>query len=349
MLELVLVITGLIAVSFLCSLLESVILSLSRPYIQVLVDRKRRSGTLLKKMKERIDSPIAAILTLNTISHTVGAAISGAIAVELFGVRWMGVFSAVLTFLILILSEIIPKTIGARFWKELSPASAYILRFMILVLTPLIIPINAISRLLTKGSIGDHVSKAEIYNFVRIGYHQGVLDQTELGLVENLFSLRDVRVKEIMTPRPVVTWLSGEQTVGELRGKAASLRFSRIPLYDGAENRVTGVVLRRDIMNRLAGKKHETTLASLGSKPEFIPETMTVLKLLTWMVNGRIHFAVVLNEFGDFVGIVTLEDAVETLLGMEIVDESDAVVDMRALARELQRPKARDRAKKKKR
>ncbi|MBN2078709.1 MAG: HlyC/CorC family transporter [Spirochaetes bacterium] len=346
MLELTLVITGLIAVSFLCSLLESVILSLSRPYIQVLVDRKRRSGTLLKKMKERIDSPIAAILTLNTISHTVGAAISGAIAVELFGVRWMGVFSAVLTLLILILSEIIPKTIGARFWKELSPPSAYILRFMILALTPLIIPINAISRLLTKGSIGDHVSKAEIYNFVRIGYHQGVLDQTELSLVENLFSLREVRVRDIMTPRPVVTWFSRESTVGDLRGEVASLRFSRIPLYDSGENHVTGVVLRRDIMDRIAGKKFNASLASLGAKPEFIPETMTVLKLLTWMVKERVQFAIVLNEFGDFVGIVTLEDAVETLLGMEIVDESDAVVDMRLLALEQNRTTLKNKKKK---
>ncbi|TFH38210.1 MAG: CBS domain-containing protein, partial [Chrysiogenales bacterium] len=148
-------------------------------------------------------------------------------------------------------------------------------------------------------------------------------------------------------PRTVVVWFPADATIRELRGKAALLRFSRIPLYDGRENRIAGVVLRRDIMDRIAGKKLDVPLSELAVRPEFVPETMTALNLLTMMVGRRTHIAIVLNEFGDYVGIVTMEDAIETLLGMEIVDETDAVVDMRVLA--LDRNKAGVKRKKKKR
>lgn len=333
MIELILVIVGLLIVSFTCSVLESIILSISRPYIQILIDKNMRSGKILKDLKNDIDKPISAILTLNTISHTVGAAVSGAIASSLFGSQWMGLFSAVLTFLILVFSEIIPKTIGAHYWKSLSPASAYLLKGFIIILKPLIIPLNFFSALFMRDNPAALVSKAEIYNFIRMGHKQGVVGSSEFEIIQNLFNLREIRVRDIMTPRTVVFWLDPELTVENVHKEKIKLNFSRIPLYIPRSNTVTGIVMRRDIMDKIAEKKMDATLKKLGTKPEFVPETISVLKLLNRLVTTKTHLAVVLNEYGDYTGIVTIEDAVETLLGMEIVDEFDPAVDMRELAR----------------
>ena len=219
MLKLTLVIIGLLAVSFLCSILESVILSITRPYIQVLIDKKERSGQMLKNMKDHIDEPIAAILTLNTISHTAGAAVSGAIALQIFGSQWMALFSALLTLLILVFSEIIPKTIGANYWKKLSPASAWILKVMIILLKPLIVPINFLSKAISHGDTSDAVTRAEIKNFIQLGHRQGSIEQKEYLVVENLFSLKSVTVSEIMTPRSVVFTLDDSWLVSDVLEK----------------------------------------------------------------------------------------------------------------------------------
>ncbi len=332
MIELFLVVTGLLIISFICSVLESVILSITRSYIQLLVDKKTHSGIILKDLKNNIDRPIAAILTLNTISHTVGAAVSGAMALSIFGSQWIAFFSAILTLLILIFSEIIPKTIGTHYWKSLGPASAYMLKALIFILTPFIVPVNFLSRLFMHDDPASFVSKAEIYNFIRMGHKQGVIGASEFEIIENLFKLRDVKVKSIMTPRTVVFWLEPDLSVNELHKSKKKLNFSRIPLYDPLNIRITGIVLVRDIMNKIAEKKMDITLKSLSKKPEFVPETMSVLKLLNHLVSIKTHLGVVLNEYGDYTGIVTIEDAMETLLGMEIVDEFDPVVNMRALA-----------------
>ena len=332
--DLILVITGLLIISFVCSILEAVILSISRPYIQLLIDKNSYAGRILKKLKNNIEEPISAILTLNTISHTVGAAISGALAVRIFGSQWMGLFSAVLTLMILIFSEIIPKTLGAQYWKSISPASAYILRAMILVLKPVLVPVNLVSRLFSVNNPGSLVSKAEIYNYIRIGHSQGVLGSSELSIIGNLFTLRETRVREIMTPRTVVFWLSPDETVKDIQSKNTKLQFSRIPLYESQSNSVAGIVLRRDIMDAIREKNTAVRLSTLAVKPHFIPESITVLKLLNWLVSNKTHIAVVLNEYGDYTGIVTIEDTIETLLGIEIVDEFDPAVDMQELARE---------------
>lgn len=331
--NLVLVIIGLLVISFICSILESVILSVSRPYIQLLIDKNSHSGYILKKLKNRIDEPIAAILTLNTISHTAGAAVSGALAMNIFGSSWMGAFSAILTLLILIFSEIIPKTLGAQYWKSLSPMSAYLLRGMIFILKPFIIPMNLFSKLLSRENPGSLVSKAEIFNYVRLGHSQGVLGASEVSIIENLFSLRNTRVKEIMTPRTVAFWLPPDMTVKEIQKSSIRLQFSRILLYEGQENRVPGIVLRRDIMDHIRDKKTQVKLLDLSTKPQYVPESTTVLRLLNWLVANKTHIAVVLNEYGDYTGIVTIEDAIETLLGTEIVDEFDPAEDMQLVAK----------------
>ncbi|MBN2158170.1 MAG: DUF21 domain-containing protein [Spirochaetes bacterium] len=332
MIDLILVVTALVTLSFLCSIMESVILSISRPYIRILLDSKKHYGSILKRMKDDINEPIAAILTLNTIAHTVGAAVAGAIAAELFGSRWMGLFSAILTLLILVLSEIIPKTIGARYWKLLSRPSAYLLRSLIFILKPLLVPMNFISRLFARADQGEQVSKAEIFNFMRMGYDQGVIEKSELMIMDNLLKLRDVRVKDIMTPRQVVEYLEPDQKIGDIRETVPGLNFSRIPLYNSRTNRIFGSVLRRDLMKLIHEKKFNKSIRSLSGKPEYIPDATSVLKLVKQFVKKGVHLGFVINEFGDYTGIVTLEDAIETLLGVEIVDEYDPVVDMRALA-----------------
>ncbi len=333
MLQLVTVVTGLIAISFLCSVLESVILSISRPYIQTLIDKKMKEGIVLQKMKNNIEEPIAAILTLNTMSHTAGAAISGALAIEIFGSQWMGLFSAILTLLILVFSEIIPKTLGTRHWKSLSKPSAIILRIMILVLKPLIIPINWISELFARNNPGTLVSKAEIFNFARMGFRQGVLNSQEFAIIENLFQLKNKLVKDIFTPRTVVFTLPVQTKISAIKKNKIVLKFSRIPLYDNENNIVTGFVLRRDIMDHIQNHRTNKSLQEMEKKIESIPETITVLDLLHFLVQKNIHLAAVHNEYGDYIGVVTLEDALESLLGQEIVDEFDFAADMQQLAK----------------
>lgn len=331
MIELSLVIIGLIAVSFLCSLLESVILSISRPYIQTLIDKNNQSGKLLWRFKNKIEEPITAILTLNTISHTVGAAVSGAMALSIFGSEWMALFSGLLTLLILVFSEIIPKTLGANYWKSLSPLSAYILKFMVIVLKPLIIPVNFLSSLLTKGNPGALVSKAEIYNFIRMGYRQGVLNSPEFNILENVFKLKTIPIKDIMTPKKVTFTLISDETIESANQKRNQIHFSRIPLYDPKSKKITGIVLRRDIFNKVVESQTKISLQSISSPPKFVYENGSTLKLLIDLIANKIHLAVVLNNDSDYSGIVTLEDAIETLLGKEIVDEFDIIDDMRKL------------------
>ncbi len=331
--QLIVVVFAVLTISFLCSLLEAVLLTMTRPYIQILIDRKNRSGRTLLRLKERIEEPISAILTLNTIAHTVGATVSGALALQVFGSEWMALFSAALAFLVLTFSEIIPKTLGAHYWKSLGPFSAYTLKWMVFLLKPLIVPMNALSRWLRKGAEVPPMSKEEIRNAVRIGYFLGVLQPPEFEIMENLFRLRSVLVKDIMTPRTVAYWLPPDQKINDLFERREQLSFSRIPLYNAHENTIEGVVMRRDIMTKIAEQQTDLELKALARPPEFIIEKITVYKLLNLLVSQGIHLAIVLNEYGDFTGIVTMEDAIETLLGKEIVDEYDEVVDMRELAR----------------
>jgi len=290
-------------------------------------------------LKENIDQPISAILTLNTISHTVGAALSGAIAIELFGSRWMAAFSAILTFLILIFSEIIPKTLGAHYWKQLGPLSAYILKVLIYLLKPLIIPIHYLSRLFTRGDPASIVSREEIINYIRLGYFQGVFESPEYKIMENLFLLETIRVKEIMTPRTVVFWIDKDWKVSNIIKNNVQLQFSRIPLYDPKENRITGIVLRRDIMNHIADKKLTIPLHQLANKANYVIDSISVYRLLNHFITNSLHISIVLNEFGDYIGIVTMEDAIETLLGVEIIDEFDKEVDMQEVAEKLRKQK----------
>jgi len=334
MIELVVVVLSLLGISFFCSMLEAVILSIEYPYIQRMIDDGHQAGNLLLRFKKKIEEPIAAILTLNTISNTVGAAISGAMAAKIFGSQWIALFSAVLTFLVLTCSEIIPKTLGAHSWRTLGPFSAYLLRGIVLVMKPILTPILFLTRLLRPADSEDRIRKSDIINFIRIGYFQGVVHPDEFEIMKNLFQLHSINVKSIMTPRTVVFCLSSEQTIEELIKNQPSLQFSRIPLYNVPEDTIEGVVLRRDIMDLVAKQRTNLQVKSIARPAQFIPETISVYKLLNQLIANKTHLAIVLDEYGGFSGVVTLEDAIETLLGREIVDEFDPAVDMQKLARE---------------
>ncbi len=333
MVVLILVVCVLLTVSFLCSMLEAVLLSVRYPYIQSLQDRKSRAGSLLLRFKEQIEEPISAILTLNTISHTIGAAVSGAMALQLFGSKWIALFSACLTFLVLICSEIIPKTLGAHYWKTLSPFAAYLLQGMVVGMKPILIPIRSLTGLLRGKDSEAGISKTDIINTIRIGYFQGVIQPSEFEIMHNLFQLQSIKVRDVMTPRTVVFWLSPDQTVEEILGQQERFYFSRIPLYNVDKDAVEGVVLRRDIMSQIAQKKTDLQVKTMARPPVFVPEKISVYKLLNQLIATKTHLAVVLDEYGGFIGVVTMEDAIETLLGKEIVDETDPVEDMRKLAR----------------
>lgn len=330
---LILVVFVLLSLSFICSMLEAVLLSMRYPYIQSLKDRNSRAGHLLMKFKEQIEEPISAILTLNTISNTIGAAVSGAMALQIFGSKWIALFSASLTFLVLICSEIIPKTLGAHYWKTLGPLAAYLLQGMVVGMKPILIPIRSLTALLRSEDSETGISKADIINYIRVGYLQGVIQPSEFEIMDNLFQLQIIKVRDVMTPRTVVFWLSPDQTIDELLARQERLYFSRIPLYNVDTDAIEGVVLRRDIMSRIAQKKTDLRVRDLARPPEFVPETISVYKLLNQLIVTKTHLAVVLDEFGGFTGVVTMEDAIETLLGKEIVDEFDPVEDMRKLAR----------------
>lgn len=323
-----------LGVSFLCSLLESAILSTPPSYVAMLAQRKTGSGLLLRRLKEHIDRPLAAILTLNTVAHTIGAAGVGAQAQKVFGSKWVTLTSIVLTLLILVLTEIIPKTLGAVYWKRLTGFVAYTLRAMIILCLPFVVGFEWLSRRVASGERKTSVTREEILSVATLGLHQGTLVENESRLIRNVLLMRAIRVSDVMTPRPVVFALPSETTVAQAVETRQILGFSRIPVFREHIDHLSGVVHRFRILEAYRKGDLDQTLAPLATPLHAVPEAMSVSDLLNQFLERREHMFHVLDEFGGTAGIVTLEDAMETLLGVEIVDESDSVEDMRELARE---------------
>lgn len=323
-----------IGISFLCSMLEAVLLTSTSAYIGVLVKENKRSGKLLEHLKENIDRPISAILTLNTVSHTLGSA-SIAYQIQIhYGQEMVTLASFVLTFLILILSEIIPKSIGAAHWKALIPFSAYTIQLMILLLYPLVIMSEWLGRLFAKTSEDPEVTREEILMTAEIGVEEGTLKGKESNIIKNLLMLDKIYVSDIMTPRSVFFALDKDQTVEEVFNKYRPLRFSRIPVYDGSLDNIIGMTYRYKIHEALSNDQHDKVIGDIVTPISSIPERMTVSQVLDFFIKEKEHVALAVDEYGIVAGLVSLEDAVETLLGVEIVDELDSVEDMRKFALE---------------
>ena len=339
-----------LGVSFFCSLAEAVILSIPRSKVALLLKQGSAAGRILDRMKKNIDRPLAAILTLNTIAHTIGAAGVGGQALTLArqrgldGEHWVAIASAILTLLILVLSEIIPKTLGAAYAGRLAPFTAFMVQGMIIISWPLVIMLQAISRLLSAHK-QSRLTREEVALVAEIGSTEGAIREEEYRVIRNLLQLNQVRVNQIMTPRNVAFMLSRDLTAREAVAKSGPLRFARIPIQGSGPDDLVGLVLRHEVYEAEQddhGDQGDRTLGTLAHEIHAVPETATVRRVLNEFIVRREHLFQVVDEYGGTAGIVTLEDAIETLLGVEIVDETDTVADMRQLADRLARNRLRD-------
>jgi CBS domain containing-hemolysin-like protein len=322
-----------VGVSFICSILESVLLSVNMSYVAVLEKERPVVGELLKLHKENINKSIASILILNTIANTLGAAAVGAQASILFGSDAVVYVSIILTFAILFLSEIIPKTIGAIYWKQLAPISAYAIKFFIWITYPIILTTLFVTNKISKGS-GTHIlTKEELLQSMLMSEDEGVIDEKESDVIENILMLDKIKVGEILTPRSVVFALDESLTIKEIVETQADIfKFSRIPVYHESFEEVVGMVMTKKIF-RQALKDDSVSVGSIKKEIFSINENIPVSKALDLFITKKDHMFLVMDNYDQTEGILTLEDCVETILGVEIVDESDSAVDMRELAK----------------
>jgi len=323
-----------ICVSFLCSMLESVILSVSPAYIAVLEKDNHKRASLLADLKENIDKPLAAILTLNTIAHTVGAAGVGAQVQKIWGHEALTVASGILTFAILLFSEIIPKTLGAVYAKNFALFCAPILNILIYLTLPLVWLSEAIRDIIDRKTQVS-TTREEVMVAAEIGVDEGAIRKNESLVIQNLLTLNKIEVSDIMTPRSVIFALDGNETIGEIFKENKSVEFSRIPIYMDNLDNVIGVALRYKLMEAYSQDLDHVKVETFAKPLHSVPETITVAACLDQFIKRKEHIFIVVNEYGSPDGIVTLEDVVETLLGVEIVDEFDSVEDLRKHARDL--------------
>ena len=321
-------------VSFLCSLTESVLLSTPQTYLTTIKEKESWANSFLE-LKSNIDKPLSAILSLNTIAHTIGAAGVGAQAVKIWGDTSLGLVSVILTILILVITEIIPKTMGARYWRTLSKVTFHIINIMLFLTYPLVIFSTKIMDIISKEKKEDTTSREEIAALANIGVDEGVFSEKENKIIQNILKLQKIKVTQIMTPRVVVSSVDENVSLDEFKNQSKYLNFSRIPTFSIQNEKITGYILLQDILEELS-KKEKNNLLIKSFKREVlkIPNNVTLLNLWDQLVENKEHIAIVLDEYGGLDGVVTMEDVVETLLGLEITDENDEVVDMQKYAKE---------------
>ena len=318
-----------------CSMLESVILSVTHSHIGTLIKSNPGAGKALQKLKDDINRPLAAILTINTIANTVGAAGVGAQTLQIFGSETVALVSIALTFCILIFSEIIPKTLGANYWKQLLIPSAFFIRFLMVLTFPFVwLSMALSSRIEPNEDDQKRVSREEIAVMAEMGEDEGSLDEQESDIIENLFQLKNTPVKEILTPRSVIFALEDIQTVGKVMDLDGGINFSRIPVFSQNIDNIIGIVFKDTLLETMADDFFEKTMAEISTPVDSVFENESVESILNRFISKRDHLFIVKDEFGGTTGIVTLEDCIETLLGVEIMDESDKVADMRKLAKD---------------
>ena len=331
-----------IGFSFACSIMEAALLSVNSAHIALLEKDGKKSGILLRTLKDDVSKPLAAILTLNTIAHTIGAAGAGAQAAEVFGSASVGIASAVLTLLILVFSEIIPKTLGAHYWKQLAPATAYTLKYMIIVLYPFV----KLSDLLTQKLVSEPTltgfSRDEFAAMAELSSEQGQIDIQESEFVKNQLQLRDIKITDVMTPRTVIFSLSADSTVEEFFHKHDKVEFTRIPIYQGESDNIISYVIKSDLFLAQARGNGTQTLKNYGQVLKSVLNNNTLNHTFNELLRTRSHMMLVVDEYGEVMGLITLEDIVETMLGLEIVDEKDKAVDMRAEAKKAWNKKLKD-------
>ncbi len=333
-----------VGISFICSILESVLLSVNMSYVAVLEKERPTIGQLLRHHKENINKSIASILILNTIANTLGAAAVGAQASILFGNDAVVYVSIILTFAILFLSEIIPKTIGAIYWKSLAPMAAYMIRLFIWITYPIILTTLFVTNKISNGNEdANSLTKEELLESMLLGEDEGVIDEQESDVIENILNLDNIKVREILTPRSVVFAVDEDMSIKDIIStKEDIFKFSRIPVYDNSIEDVVGIVMTKRIFKQ-ALEDDSVSVGSIKKEIFAINENVPVSKALNLFIAKKDHMFLVMDNYDQTEGILTLEDCVETILGVEIVDESDSTVDMRELAKMKMKQKRKKR------
>lgn len=327
--------------SFLCSILEAVLLSITPSFINIKKSQGKGYADTLEHLKKDVDKPLIAILTLNTIAHTVGAILVGVQAesldfeIDFFGINIVGIVSGIMTFLILVLSEIIPKTIGATYWKKLANFTAKALSLLIFPLkyTGILWFLQLTTRLIGKSAHVSTLSREEFIAIADAAQEEGVFAENESTVIKNLLVFKSIMAKDVMTPWVVAITEDENTTIEAFHEGHKNLKFSRIPVYNENANNVTGVILKDHVLEAIIDKKGHEPLKSIKRELLVTDSRTPIPNLFELFIGKRAHMAIVMDEFGNPVGLVTMEDIIETLLGLEIMDESDNVADLQQMAR----------------
>lgn len=325
-----------LSLSFLCSVLEAVLLSTPMSFISMKESQGSKTASLMKQYKNNVDRPVGAILSLNTIAHTIGSAGVGAESMKLFGEEYFGLISAILTLLILVLSEIIPKTIGASYWRSLAMPSTKIIRVLIFITYPLVLLSELITKAFTPKAHQASVSREEVSAMVDVGTTEGIFRESESKIIKSCIRLAAVKAREVMTPSIVVESANVNLTIKEFY-EQQTWNFSRIPVYDKSKEYIIGYVLKDMVLKKLSDDKFETKLSDLMRPILSFNEDDSVYQIWEKMLEKREHISIILDEYGCLRGVVSMEDIIETMTGVEIVDEDDVAVDMQAFAKEKSR------------
>lgn len=331
-----------LAMSFMCSIMEATLLSTTISFIQNKESEGSKTAKLLHRQKTNIDRPLSAILTINTVAHTIGAAGVGVQATEIFGEAYFGIISAILTILILIFSEIIPKTLGANYWRSLAIPLSKPIEFFIWISFPLVWLSERFTNLLSNSNHKEVISRKEVAVMANIGVDQGVIEKNESKIIDNLLRLRNIKVKDIMTPRTVIHTASEDMTLIDFFNKKEFMNFSRIPVYKDTSDNITGYILKQEALGKVANDIFNIKLSEIKRPIISTYENITIPILLNQLLRKKEHISVNFDEFGGIAGITTMEDIIETLLGLEITDETDRDTDMQKLAREKWKMRARN-------
>jgi len=348
---LILYVTLTIILSFLCSILEAVLLSVNSTFLKLKISEGKRYAENLQKMKNNIDEPLIIILTLNTIAHTVGAILVGVQAkevysslnnnsYELFGVFLtedivVGIVSSVMTVLILLVSEIIPKTLGATYWHKLVSFTSIFLNSIIPFFrySGILFLLQFFTRLIGKSENNNVFTREDFSTMAEIAEEEGIIEETESDIIKNMVKFKDVKIRNIMTPFSVMKIASESETIEDFYKKNPKLSFSRIPIYSKKTDNITGYVLKDNILEQIVKKNGNSQLVSIKRKSIFSNYESLIPKVFDRLIKDREHISIVTDEYGTVTGIVTMEDIIETLLGREIMDETDTVKDMQVLAK----------------
>lgn len=323
-----------LAVSFLCSILEATLMSTPISYITMREDEGSKAATRMKEFKTNTSRPIAAILSLNTIANTIGAAGVGRQATLLFGSEWFGLVSALTTIFILVIAEIIPKTIGTNYWKSLMGFSASVINVLIIVLFPIVWCVEGLQKIISPKDADTGVSREEVGAMADVAEESGELDEGENEIIQNLINIDELTAVDAMTPRVVAAIAPESMKISAFYKDRRFLHHSRIPVYSDNDEYISGYILRMDALQMMAEDRYDVRLADIRRDIESFPEDTPIQKIWEEMIQKKEQIVVIINEYGSFQGILTMEDVIETILGDEIVDERDAVEDMQQLARD---------------